>query len=113
MIIAPEKFGGQNSAYRHLNMKGAFGNEGALRFSMLGGHPNTRADIPQLLLFRRPCWRGKVYRGVFRGRSADEMISLRKMNLKFLFSMLTVFVFATAPLCRAAADDTVLLNTLG
>jgi hypothetical protein len=35
------------------------------------------------------------------------------MNLKFLFSMLTVFVFATAPLCRAAADDTVLLNTLG
>jgi hypothetical protein len=32
MIIAPKKFGGQNSAYRHLNMKGAFGNEGALRF---------------------------------------------------------------------------------
>ena len=32
MIIVPEKFGRQNSAYRHLNMKGAFGNEGALRF---------------------------------------------------------------------------------
>ena len=27
--------------------------------------------------------------------------------------MLTVVVFATAPLCRAASDDTVLLNTLG
>jgi hypothetical protein len=35
------------------------------------------------------------------------------MNFKFLSSMLTVFVFATAPLCRAASDDTVLLNTLG
>ena len=32
MIIAAEKSAGQNSAYRHLNMKGAFGNEGALRF---------------------------------------------------------------------------------
>jgi hypothetical protein len=51
MIIAPEKFGGQNSAYRHLNMKGAFGNEGALRFFILGGHPNTRADIPQFFGF--------------------------------------------------------------
>jgi H2-forming N5,N10-methylenetetrahydromethanopterin dehydrogenase-like enzyme len=35
------------------------------------------------------------------------------MNLKFLFGTLTVIVFATAPLCRAASDDTVLLNTLG
>jgi len=34
------------------------------------------------------------------------------MNSKLLFSVLTVFVFASAPLCRAA-DDTVLLNTLG
>jgi len=34
------------------------------------------------------------------------------MNSKLLFSLLTVFVFASAPLCRAA-DDTVLLNTLG
>ena len=32
MIIGPKKFGRQNSAYRHLNMKGAFGNGGALRF---------------------------------------------------------------------------------
>jgi hypothetical protein len=32
MIIAVEKSAGQNSAYRHLNMKGAFGNGGALRF---------------------------------------------------------------------------------
>jgi hypothetical protein len=32
MIIPPEKSGRQNSAYRHLNMKGAFGNEGALPF---------------------------------------------------------------------------------
>ena len=32
MIIVPKKFGRQNSAYRHLNMKGVFGNEGALRF---------------------------------------------------------------------------------
>jgi len=32
MIIAAEKSAGQNSAYRHQNMKGAFGNEGALRF---------------------------------------------------------------------------------
>jgi hypothetical protein len=34
------------------------------------------------------------------------------MNSKLLFSMLTALVFASAPLCRAA-DDTVLLNTLG
>ena len=32
MIILAEKLAGQNSAYRHRNMKGAFGNEGALRF---------------------------------------------------------------------------------
>ena len=30
MIILAEKLAGQNSAYRHRNMKGAFGNEGAL-----------------------------------------------------------------------------------
>ena len=35
------------------------------------------------------------------------------MNSKLLFSVLTVFIFASAPLCRAAEDDTVLLNTLG
>src|ERR1043165_412123 len=35
MVIVPKKFGKQNSAYRHLNMKGAFGNEGALRFLSL------------------------------------------------------------------------------
>jgi hypothetical protein len=34
------------------------------------------------------------------------------MNSKLLFSILTALVFASAPLCRAA-DDTVLLNTLG
>ena len=34
------------------------------------------------------------------------------MNSKLLFSLLTVFIFASAPLCRAA-EDTVLLNTLG
>ena len=34
------------------------------------------------------------------------------MNSKLLFSILTAFVFASAPLSRAA-DDTVLLNTLG
>jgi hypothetical protein len=32
MIIPPALAGGQNSAYRHHHMKGAFGNEGALRF---------------------------------------------------------------------------------
>jgi hypothetical protein len=32
MIILSATADGQNSAYRHLNMKGAFGNEGALRF---------------------------------------------------------------------------------
>jgi len=31
MIIPAEKLAGQNSAYRHQDMKGAFGNEGALR----------------------------------------------------------------------------------
>lgn len=35
------------------------------------------------------------------------------MNSKLLFSLLTVVMFASAPLCRAAEDDTVLLNTLG
>src|SRR6266850_1850353 len=35
------------------------------------------------------------------------------MNFKLLFSLLTVLVFASAPLCHAAEDDTVLLNTLG
>jgi hypothetical protein len=34
------------------------------------------------------------------------------MNSKLLFSILTACIFAGAPLCRAA-DDTVLLNTLG
>jgi hypothetical protein len=34
------------------------------------------------------------------------------MNSKLLFSILTALVFESAPLCRAA-DDTVLLNTLG
>jgi hypothetical protein len=34
MIILAEKLAGQNSAYRHQNMKGAFGNEGALRFTV-------------------------------------------------------------------------------
>ena len=33
MIIPAEKSAGQNSAYSHLNMKGAFGSEGAFRFS--------------------------------------------------------------------------------
>jgi hypothetical protein len=32
MIIPPEKSGRQNSAYRHLDMKGVFGNGGALHF---------------------------------------------------------------------------------
>jgi hypothetical protein len=35
------------------------------------------------------------------------------MNSKLLFSVLTLVVFASAPLCQAAEDDTVLLNTLG
>jgi hypothetical protein len=30
MIIPAKKLAAQNSAYRHRNMKGAFGNEGAL-----------------------------------------------------------------------------------
>jgi hypothetical protein len=32
MIIPVATATGQNSAYRYRNMKGAFGNEGALRF---------------------------------------------------------------------------------
>lgn len=35
------------------------------------------------------------------------------MNFKLLFAVLIAIVFASAPLCRAAEDDTVLLNTLG
>jgi hypothetical protein len=35
------------------------------------------------------------------------------MNSKLLVGVLTLLVFATAPLCRAAEDDTALLNTLG
>lgn len=35
------------------------------------------------------------------------------MNSKLIYSLLTVLIFASAPLCRAAEDDTVLLNTLG
>src|SRR3979490_498537 len=35
------------------------------------------------------------------------------MNSKLFFTLLTVLMFASAPLCRAASDDTVLLNTLG
>ena len=47
MIIAAEKSAGQNSAYRHLNMKGAFGNEGALRFySSLSPAGSRVSDIP-------------------------------------------------------------------
>ena len=36
MIIPSATADGQNSAYRHLNMKGAFGNGGALRFFKSG-----------------------------------------------------------------------------
>src|SRR5204863_9816366 len=35
------------------------------------------------------------------------------MSFKLLFTVLTALIFASAPLCRAAEDDTVLLNTLG
>src|SRR5439155_27165651 len=42
MIISAEKSAGQNPAYRHRNMKGAFGNEGALRFSS-----GCRKSIPK------------------------------------------------------------------
>ena len=35
------------------------------------------------------------------------------MNFKLLFTILTALGFASAPLCRAAEDDTALLNTLG
>src|ERR1700731_5156481 len=35
------------------------------------------------------------------------------MNSKLFFTLLTVLMFASAPLCQAAGDDTVLLNTLG
>jgi len=35
------------------------------------------------------------------------------MNSKLLCSLLTVLIFAGAPLCRAAEDDTALLSTLG
>src|ERR1700686_1126861 len=35
------------------------------------------------------------------------------MNSKFLFTFLAALFFASAPLCRAAEDDTVILNTLG
>lgn len=35
------------------------------------------------------------------------------MNSKLLFTVLTLLMFASAPLCRAAEDDTVLLNSLG
>src|ERR1700694_4014282 len=35
------------------------------------------------------------------------------MNSKLLLGVLSLFVFVSAPLCRAAEDDTVLLNTLG
>jgi hypothetical protein len=44
MIILAEKLAGQNSAYRHRNMKGAFGNEGALRFC--GALDSTPPDEP-------------------------------------------------------------------
>ena len=35
------------------------------------------------------------------------------MNFKLLFTVLTALIFASAPLCRAAEDDSALLNTLG
>jgi hypothetical protein len=35
------------------------------------------------------------------------------MNAKLLASLLTVSIFASAPVCRSAEDDTVLLNTIG
>jgi len=35
------------------------------------------------------------------------------MNSKILFTFLTVLIFASAPLCRAAEDDTAILQTLG
>ena len=35
------------------------------------------------------------------------------MNTKLLLSLLTVLIFASAPVSRSATDDTALLNTLG
>jgi|SRR5436190_11275947 len=35
------------------------------------------------------------------------------MSCKFLFTFLVALFFASAPLCRAAEDDIVILNTLG
>jgi hypothetical protein len=55
----------QNSAYRHRNMKGAFGNEGALRFLISGGAlfayscrmSSTGSDLRQQPLLAPPAFR--------------------------------------------------------
>jgi hypothetical protein len=44
MIIPAKKLAGQNSAYRHRNMKGAFGNEGALRFYIRSRRARSNTD---------------------------------------------------------------------
>jgi len=45
MIIAAKKLAGQNSAYRHRNMKGAFGNEGALPFTRKERFPVSERNV--------------------------------------------------------------------
>ena len=53
MIIPVEKLAGQNSAYRHRNMKGAFGNEGALRFTCSKRLRNDSGHAWLEIIFRR------------------------------------------------------------
>jgi hypothetical protein len=58
MIIPPEKSGRQNSAYRHLNMKGAFRNEGALRFLRRQSQPQRFV----VLLLVKPATLSRFFR---------------------------------------------------
>jgi hypothetical protein len=58
MIIPPEKSGRQNSAYRHLDMKGVFGNEGALHFLRRQSQPQEFV----VLLLVKPATLSRFFR---------------------------------------------------
>ncbi len=60
MIIPPEKSGRQNSAYRHLAMKGVFGNEGALRFLLR----RSQSQEFVMLLLVKPATLSRFFREI-------------------------------------------------
>jgi hypothetical protein len=88
MIIVPKKFGRQNSAYRHLNMKGAFGNEGALRFFLCSFHGDCSDGWSAVFLPSMPATldRPKIAYRLQQARRLQSEIDKLQRKLGVLFN---------------------------